>query len=166
MRNTAMPTRFAGGVVALAAAAATFVATAGSAFAALTPEQEQQMLAQQNQYRAEVGTPPVQWNGSLATAAQQVADNAARTGSGGHSPTSNGENIYWGGGTVNPVDAVANWYGERQAFLAGNVGAAGHYTQMVSSRVQSVGCGSATGSGRTYVVCQYQPNGNDGQPPF
>lgn len=54
---------------------------------------------------------------------------------------------------------------ERQNFL-NHTGNSGYYTQMVSSRVKNIGCGSAKGSNKIVVVCQYQPQGNDGQPPF
>jgi len=98
-----------------------------------------------------------------------------------------GENLFRGGwppsdpNSMGPA-AVALWIAEKQWYHrdlddglasaenkppgctapAGNY--CGHFTQVVWSRTQFVGCGKATATpemgGRTYIVCNYYPAGN------
>jgi uncharacterized protein YkwD len=130
-----------------------------------------EILSMHNQYRSEVDNPQVQWSGSLAASAQAYANQLLATHNTAipHSGTTNGENIGFksnsNAAALNSADVIAGWYAEK-AYMGG------HYTQMVSKRVQSIGCGQAVGpnSNNTqtemYVVCQYNPQGNDGKPPF
>ena len=139
-----------------------------------------QILSMHNQYRAEVGNPSVQWDDSLAADAQAYADQLLATNDSSlpHSATDLGENLGFrsssDASSLNATDVVASWYAEKQDYVEGEPGggAAGHYTQMVSKRVQRIGCGQAIGpnpaDGMTelYVVCRYDPQGNDGRPPY
>jgi uncharacterized protein YkwD len=165
--------RVAGCLIAAGIGAATLVGVAGTADAQLSSADQGQLLALHNQYRTEVGTPHVQWDAGLASTAQGVAANLLATGSNAHSTNAVGENIGSQGNSdanaLKPENIVAGWYAERQNFL-NHTGNSGHYTQMVSKAVQKIGCGEAKGpSGgltKMVVVCQYEPQGNNGQPPF
>jgi hypothetical protein len=91
-----------------------------------------------------------------------------------------GENLYlvWSTGTPDqsPSMAVGSWESEKQDYNYDSNTCApgkqcGHYTQVVWSSTQRLGCGRAvrTTNGRTYViwVCNYAPPGNTiGQRPY
>jgi pathogenesis-related protein 1 len=172
----------AAGVAALAvvgvAGTTSAAPTSATRVAALSPADQQQILALHNQYRAEVGAPPVQWDSTLAANSQAVADQALATNRGQHSTNVVGENIGNRGSSdaasLNPTQAVQSWYSEKSGYVPGTPGGS-HYTQMVSKRVQKIGCAQAVGpagngdypgSTQMWLVCQYSPQGNDGQPPY
>jgi uncharacterized protein YkwD len=165
-------------VTAVGVAAAVFVGITGTAFAETSASDANRILALHNQYRAEVGNAPLQWDASLQASAQQWADHLLATGGKEHDPSINGklgENIYrqgnqaWGmpAETLDPAAAAHNWYQEK-----GYLG--GHYTQMVWKASTKVGCGVATKSekngdaedNKQVIVCRYDPPGNDGGQPF
>jgi pathogenesis-related protein 1 len=166
-------------VTAVGVAAAAFVGIGGTAFADIDPSAANGILELHNQYRAEVGTPALQWDASLEASAQQWADHLLATGSRDHDPSIRGqigENLYWSdnwavGGpapTLDPTAAASSWYTEK-----GYLGK--HYTQMVWRDSTKVGCGVANSTEKQgdkeineqVVVCRYSPPGNiDGQQPF
>ena len=165
-------------VTAVGIATAAFVGIGGTAAADTSPGDANRILALHNQYRAEVGTPALQWDSSLQAAAQQWADHMLASGARNHDPSRGqvGENLYWSeseawgrpADTLEPTSAAASWYEEK-----GYLGK--HYTQMVWRDTTRVGCGVATKSEKQgdtehntqVVVCRYSPMGNiSGQQPF
>jgi Cysteine-rich secretory protein family len=145
-----------------------------------------------------VSIPDLTWDVSPATVAQQWAELLVnqdppkichRCGNNACNPplVANqchpdlGENIYqaWSAGIPDKSasTAVKSWADEKQDYnfdqntcASGKV--CGHYTQVVWSSTQRLGCGRATrttADGRTYVtwVCNYAPPGNvSGQRPY
>ena len=152
--------------------------------AASPPEQDQEILAAHNRYRAAVGVPALQWSDGLAAGAQQWADYLASTRQLQHSdrrrrhPSNGtpgvGENLAadWHG-LYTVTQLVSLWGDERRYFVRGifpNVSSTGnwedvaHYTQVVWRNTKQVGCGVARGYGNIVMVCRYSPLGNlDGQ---
>ena len=165
-----------------------------SANAADTPQMTSQSIAQgvgtlsqadineilnaHNRYRTEVGLSPLTWSASLATTAQEWADQLAATGTFNHSSRDQrngaGENLAWN--TVPSLTGMVDQWGAEQAnyipgvplgqaSTTGNFGDIGHYTQIVWRDTTTVGCGLASGSINgspvgTFLVCQYDPPGN------
>lgn len=130
----------------------------------------------QNQARAQVGVPPLQWSPKLAGYAQWWANQNAAFGDCGlhHSGGPYGENIFWGSGkNWSPWDAVANWAGEKRWYnyrsnSCDKFDACGHYTQIVWKSSRFVGCARATcRDGKIFMTCNYFPPGNYiGQRPY
>lgn len=155
------------------------------------PAQFAGTVAAHNSWRAQVGSPDLVWNNAVAAVAQQWANElASRPGcriqhrskaelailEGGL-----GENIYTKGASPNlpvvtPKDVVDNWGSEIQYFdpitLTCEQGqVCGHYTQVVWSTTQEVGCGTATCNDGDFqnviAVCNYRVAGNvAGEAPF
>jgi pathogenesis-related protein 1 len=162
---------------AVLAAVFALVGIAGTAFADTSTSDADAILALHNQYRAEVGTAPLQWDTTLQASAQQYADQLLASGKRDHDPNRGpvGENLYWDASngtrqpaaTLNATSAPISWYTEKTVL-------GGHYTQMVWKDTTNVGCGVATRSetqGDTQVntqvvVCRYSPAGNTGGPAF
>jgi len=148
-------------------------------------------VAAHNTWRMMVGSPNLVWNNAVAAVAQQWAEDLAgrpdcrlehrssadlATLEGGV-----GENLYTKGASPNPPivlpkEVVDSWGSEIQYYdatthmcLEGQV--CGHYTQVVWSTTQAVGCGKANcvnGDFQNVIwVCNYSPAGNvAGQTPF
>jgi pathogenesis-related protein 1 len=172
---------------AVGVCAAVLFGLPGTASADLDVSQKDQLVAQHNQYRAEVGSPPLAWDDTVAASSQAYADQllpTVQTQGLVHDPnTPYGENLFyaWSSGdgatAPNPLDALASWYGEKALYdanpqpVANPVQPWGHYSQMVWKDTQRVGCGAASGfqNGQwdTVVVCRYDPAGNIvGQLPY
>lgn len=112
--------------------------------------------------------PPVTWSPEVAATAQAWAENLRDTNGCGLRHAQNtgyGENLAGGSGKMAPSRAVELWAGEEEdytynakyAFEAGT----GHYTQIVWRTSVQIGCGSATCSnGSTVICCRYSPPGN------
>jgi pathogenesis-related protein 1 len=165
---------------AVGVSAAVVFGLPGTALADLDDSQKDAFVAQHNEYRAEVGTPPLAWDDTIAASAQAYADQLLPTvQSQGlvHDPsTPYGENLYYawsfGGGATapDPLGAMAYWYAEKALYdanpepVTNPVQKWGHYSQMVWRDTQSIGCGAASGfqNGQwdTVVVCRYDPAGN------
>jgi uncharacterized protein YkwD len=123
--------------------------------------------------------PPLAWDDSLADAAQRWADIAAPVGEVCHDakrPKDQGESVAFDQSVTKGVMA---WYGEKSKYdrnpepvnlKTENWRPWGHYSQMVWSSTQWVGCGQAASSGfpgNILLVCRYSPPGNfDGQYPY
>jgi hypothetical protein len=130
--------------------------------------------------------PPVSWDATLADSAYNYATkcegssgllshNANRStdyqalGGSGYV----GENIYASSGDgATPAAAMALWMSEASSFdyASGNIGSAGHYTQVVWRDSVRIGCAIVDCPALTYhntVICDYAPGGNiTGQKPY
>jgi pathogenesis-related protein 1 len=135
-----------------------------------------------NEARADVVTanplPAMEWDPSLAqTAAAWAAmcrDQDVPIGLIDHNPNRSaghpfyvGENIYAsGGGTADPLEAVALWMSEKPNYNYENNtcnGTCGHYTQVVWRTSVKLGCAIGSCSGHQFpssIVCNYGPGGN------
>ena len=82
-----------------------------------------------------------------------------------HRPNNDyGENIYYASGMdVTPQKVVDKWASELSVFkyepFTGNRGD-GHYTQIVWSTTQTIGCAMASCGQQQIWVCNYDPAGN------
>ena len=136
-----------------------------------------------NQVRSEVGVDPLVWDPALAAIAQAWADscvdNESPAGLIDHNPDRStdyegyvGENIYGSLGTASPDSAVAAWAAEAASYdYDTNTCSAvcGHYTQVVWSTTERLGCGISSCPSLTYgssIVCNYSPGGNTGGRPY
>ena len=170
---------------ALAAAALLSFAPARAANA-LEPEQAAEMLAAHNQWRREVGSPPVKWSANLAASARAWADRLQQAQCAlAHSATRDtGENLYFASPlrysngetrlqSITPTRVAGSWASEKPHYdgaahrcAPGKV--CGHYTQMVWRTTTEIGCARAVCADLSQVwVCHYAPAGNwRGQRPF
>jgi hypothetical protein len=134
-----------------------------------------ELLTAHNQCRAKVGVPPLKWSTSLASFAQEWADQLSKTGkfehrSGGGSGL--GENL--AAGSMTPTALVDMWCDEQSQYnpQTGQCVNGGmecyHFTQVVWRNTSEVGCGLASHPRYGKVlVCNYNPPGNfRGQRPF
>src|SRR4029078_2508279 len=138
------------------------------------------ILNTHNEEGAAVGVAPLTWSDSIASSAQNVANNILSTGQLRHSTGSGyGENLASGGGPDSAtVDILqGGWVDEKNSYTPGTPGGpgTGHYTQMVDQRSTEVGCALASGPGGEFAqyggtnvfVCQYNPPGNfNNHPPY
>ncbi|GMI97657.1 hypothetical protein like AT4G33720 [Hibiscus trionum] len=132
------------------------------------------ILKAHNKYRAEVGAPPLDWDDSLATYAQEYADKTKVNCEMNDSIQPYGVNLASLSGKMSITDAVKYWAAEKYDYdHASNTCKGGgfaciHYAQVVSKASFSVGCAEAKcANGRKYVVCNYNPPGNiEGQKPY
>jgi hypothetical protein len=134
---------------------------------------DQRILDVHNAERAAVGAPPLEWNPTLAIDATGWAQQLARTGQLVHAPREGRgierENLSEGNLWWTTDQMMNNWLGEKRYFHPGifpNVCSSGdwsqcaHYSQMIWPTTTDLGCGEATGSGHTWLVCRYSPGGN------
>ena len=138
----------------------------------LTAAEITEVLAAQNQLRAEQKLAPLTWDCKLATTAQEWATKGVFV----HRENfSYGENMFVSSNTAEPaVSAVTKWGGEK-AFWTNKTGTCQtgkictHYTQIVWKRSNHVGCGiNRNGNVKwtTLLVCNYSPMGNTGGPAY
>jgi pathogenesis-related protein 1 len=159
----------------------------------LEPTQFTGTLAAHNAWRTQVGSANLVWNNAVATVAQQWANElAGRPGCRlEHRSSADlatlegglGENLYTKGASPNlpivtPKEVVDSWGSEIQFYdstthtcNAPPGDSCGHYTQVVWSTTQEVGCGTAScvnGDFQNVIwVCNYRSPGNiAGQNPF
>lgn len=131
------------------------------------------IVAIHNQERAAVGAPPLHWDPILAAHADSYAQQLARTGQLTHAPREGRgierENLGQGRMGWSPEDIVRNeWMSEKRSFHAGifpDVCIGGgstcwHYSEAIWDGTTDIGCGYATGSGSSWLVCRYSPGGN------
>jgi cysteine-rich secretory family protein len=180
-----VPRRGLGFLWVTAVVAAVLVAAPGPAMAAppgtgatITEAEKQEILDQHNLFRAEVGSPPLVWDDTIATGAQNWADAKQADGKFEHSPPESrsglGENLVGGEvkdatirlatgrGVSPPVDERAVYQSNPVAINDQNFKVFGHYTQIVWDTTTRIGCGYAPRNklGFGLVVCQYGPGGN------
>lgn len=121
------------------------------------------MLAEHNKKRElHQNTPDLTWSETLASYAQNYADNYDCSGNLVHSGGQYGENLAVGYGTTGAVDG---WYNEIKNYDFSNPGFSsntGHFSQLVWKSTTQVGCGvkSCGGVWGDYVICSYDPAGN------
>jgi pathogenesis-related protein 1 len=172
---------------AVGVSAAVVFGVPGTALADLDQTQKDEIVARHNPYRAEVGTPPLAWDDTIAASAQAYADQllpTVQTQNPVHDPnTPYGESLYYawsfgaGATAPDPLGALDYWYAEKALYdanpqpVTNPVQEWGHYSQMVWRDTQWVGCGAASGfqNGQwdTVVVCRYDPAGNiTGEMPY
>jgi hypothetical protein len=164
----------AAGIAASATAPAANVSYGDSSFA-------ERMLAIHNRERAAVGTPPLQWDPTLAASAASYGPTLAALGRLQHSPrdTRPGQRENLAMASTGHFDDhfLANlWVDEKRHFVPGlfpNVSRNGdwesvaHYTQMVWKGTTHVGCALYRGGGNDFLICRYSPPGNkDGKPVY
>lgn len=157
----------------------------------LSEEATAELVATHNRVRAMVKAPPLVWEPKLAAFAQEWAEELKRRGCDlKHRPRKGefaqkyGENLYWGSPVMfsdgrrevkvtSAEKVVLSWASESSFYdaathtcAAGKV--CGHYTQVVWSETQRVGCAQAVCEDRSQVwVCNYDPPGNFlGRHPF
>ncbi len=133
----------------------------------LTETEKNQILEMHNVVRAEFKLSKLTWDCKLAKYAQEWADRDFS----GHRPDNNfGENLFVSAmRNDSPLTAVHRWLSEKQfwdngsgACQAGRV--CTHYTQMIWKKTVKVGCGinrNTSGKWKTFVVCNYDPAGNE-----
>src|SRR3712207_5020482 len=113
---------------AIGVSAAVVLGLPGTASAGLNTGQKNAFVAQHNEYRAEVGTPQLTWDNTVAATAQAYADTLLPTvQSQGlvHDPdTPYGENLHYawrsgsGATAPDPLNAMASWYEEKALYDA------------------------------------------------
>ena len=131
-------------------------------------------LIPHNDARAVVGVDPLVWDEGLEAYAQNYAEERAGDCELIHSSGPYGENLFWGSGTVyNAEDAVKLWVDEKEFYDYDSNSCqpeqmCGHYTQVVWSTTQRVGCGRVQcDSGDYFIICSYDPPGNwEGEWPY
>lgn len=108
---------------------------------------------------------PLAWSEALAAHAQGWADHLAASGCRlEHSSDGYGENLAAGtAGTLSPEDVAQMWYREQASydFDAGGFSMeTGHFTQLVWTGTERIGCGVSQCNGLDVWVCNYDPPGN------
>lgn len=133
------------------------------------------LLAAQNRERETMGVTPLKWNPTLASEAQVWARYLAKTGRFEHSPDNpavppEGENL-WAGSVdqYQPESMIGLWTAEKRNFKpgvfpdnsrTGRVESVSHYTQLVWSDTNEVGCALERGENEDFLVCRYATAGN------
>ena len=132
---------------------------------ALTEQDE--FLNTHNSARSQVGVANVVWNTTVATYAQNYANQRKVDCNLVHSGGPYGENLAEGSGTFTATTAVNLWVAEKTYYTystntcaSGHV--CGHYTQVVWRTSTQIGCArvQCTNNGWWFVICSYYPPGN------
>ena len=135
---------------------------------------QQDYLNAHNAARAQVGVGTMTWNNTVATYAQNYANQRIADCNLVHSGGPYGENIAWGSPSLTGTDAVNLWVAEKADYdynsntcASGKV--CGHYTQVVWSNSVRLGCARVQCNDNKgwFVICNYDPPGNYiGQRPY
>ena len=133
----------------------------------LAQDTQQDYLDGHNTARTEVGLPPLTWDDTVASYAQNYANTHIGDCNLVHSQGgSYGENLAGSLGDLSVVDAVKLWVDEKANYdYNSNTCAAGamcgHYTQVVWRDSVRLGCAKVRcNNGGTFVGCNYDPPGN------
>jgi pathogenesis-related protein 1 len=146
----------------------------------LDRQQQEEILRAQNAWRRKIGVLSLRWGADLAFRAQGRAEWLAQHGCGiehGILPEGVGENLFRARplraegredevNPVTPTQVVDAWGDEQRDYdYTSNRCAAGkqcgHYTQLVWTTTEEVGCGMAICPTKGQVwVCNYRPTGN------
>jgi pathogenesis-related protein 1 len=156
-------------------------ACAGAVPTALTEGEQREMLTMHNALRARYGSGALTWDATLASCAQEWAEERARTGDAvvGRPGNAFGENTFTNAGCCDPdefrstpAEAMGFWGGEERFYDRSTetcqAGAdCSHFTQIVRSTTTKIGCGRAfhdttDGTTTAYWVCDYAPKGASG----
>ena len=138
-------------------------------------ENQQAALDAHNNKRVALGVVPMTWSNKVAKSAQAYADKrcAENNCDPKHSTGSGyGENLAWSSGQgLNMEFSVGMWIAEEADYdYASNTctegKVCGHYTQVVWAKSTKLGCGQSTNGKEVFIVCQYDPPGNGGTPPY
>lgn len=123
------------------------------------PQEMMQVLHKHNELRCQHGSPPLVWDGELASGAQRWADEGQFGPSG-----MAGENVAWGP-IPRGMNATTFWYSEIKAtqpygITMGNVSGTERYAQVVWRDTSKIGCGTSSRLHIVMWVCWYAPPGN------
>ncbi|KAK8991539.1 hypothetical protein V6N11_062547 [Hibiscus sabdariffa] len=137
-------------------------------------ESPENILEAHNEFRAEVGVPPLVWNETLTEYAQDYAHDRSEDCNMEHSMGSYGENLVVSSEDPSIVDAVKFWSTEKTDYdpvsgtCIGGGHDCGHYTQVVARKTTSVGCAEVKCKSESYfIICSYYPFGNiEGEPAY
>ena len=136
------------------------------------PAFERAIVAMHDAERAEVGTPPVEWDAGLARDAAEWArhlsdiDDLVHWSEENEGDNGQGENLWMGTrGAYTLEHMVEGWSGEkrplaRMASWEDDHHRVGHYTQMVWAGTRKIGCAIAANRENEVLVCRYWPAGN------
>ncbi|MCY0959052.1 CAP domain-containing protein [Streptomyces sp. H27-H5] len=163
--TAAVATALMAGGLLLATGASATVAASASLPSAVSPADQQAMLAETNSVRQQNGQPPLGWDGGLANQAQGWADDPQSSAGNelNHSSINVAENI----SSVGPDGAVGQWASEKAAYDAAGPDHDtnsdgyrnwGHYYNMVQPHSTKMGCGARSGAdvqGGWVTVCHY-----------
>ncbi|KAK1441557.1 hypothetical protein QVD17_07555 [Tagetes erecta] len=132
----------------------------------LAQNSPQDFVAAHNAARAQVGVGNIAWNPTLATYAQNYANQRIGDCNLIHSDGPYGENLAKGSGEFTGTSAVNLWVSEKASYdhatntcAAGKV--CGHYTQVVWRNSVQLGCARVRCvNGEWFITCNYNPPGN------
>ncbi|CDK28681.1 unnamed protein product [Kuraishia capsulata CBS 1993] len=132
--------------------------TAAATTTAASDDFATEILNQHNKYRALHGVDDLSWDSTLASYAQNYADEFD-CGSLVHSGGPYGENLALGYSTTGAVDA---WYSEGDNYDYSAASVLDHFTQVIWKDTTKLGCASkyCNSYWGTYIVCEYDPAGN------
>jgi hypothetical protein len=167
-------------LVVLAAAGAGVVTGRADPTGGLTQAQVDELVRAHNAWRQRVGVPPLRWALDLAARAQARAADLATHGcviAHGPLPDTLGENLYHAGpargegrpderAPVTATMVIDAWGAESADYSSADGTCArnrecGHYTQIVRTITEEVGCGMSVCPTLGQVwVCHYRPKGN------
>lgn len=148
--------------------------SSGSKSSGLSSSDREAVLSLHNRERRSVGVSDLSWDSKIAGIAKSYAERLAASCSFQHSQRQGlGENLFMGTkGYYKAADGVKSWIDEKRHYDYYSNGSrdgevVGHYTQVVWGNTQKVGCGTATGCGNMFLVCNYYPAGNwNGERPY
>ncbi|MGZ8227688.1 MAG: CAP domain-containing protein [Methylococcaceae bacterium] len=156
------------------------------AAADFTAGEQTEIVTVHNNWRSQVKTPELKWSSTIASTAQNHADELKTTHACKlkHSERMDlGENLFWASPlyysnsvsevqTITPTQVFNSWGSEKVDYdyltntcATGKV--CGHYTQIVWKSTTEIGCGKAVCPDNSQIwVCNYKPAGNivDQQP--
>lgn len=139
-------------------AAAAQSSAASSSDSDLT-DYEKELIDYHNWARSQHSAPPVEWNATLASFAQDYLNNGNCVFQ--HSGGPYGENIALG--YSSSTAACEAWYNEYADYdyASGQfTEGTGHFTQMVWEATTQLGCATVDCDGSQFLACEYYPRGN------